>query len=858
MLEYKDLVGTGILSESIFQLIFTDKPNIQRKMLAGRSLIRTSYRICCFYVSLVQAYIIGEAIYRDCRVTELGYPEKLIDAVCRNWPIGSGTEISQNSKTVFSTLMDISASAISGIVSENSALVFKKFRETYKKFEDDDYRDKNNDWDDADILALLKAFSLLSCTEVDFEALRFIFRNKTDFTVSCDPFVVFYENDYRVGRKTDEGYSLVSVKKGEKNGELILNVTELQKRCSSSQEIRPIRRQASKDENLRMICKALGMNTEWYEVEECWCDLAFLDYITGVTRKSLKKFWANRVKDDNMDVTLLLKNVFDGTEMQDRITADKKITLENIDTIFYELYINYGIFKTMWGVFYDNPEYKHSRTLFGIYMDEFEDIGKITHDQRMQYERECDIQINSRLEKLKGFVSQSTVQYDKRMRAIKAEWRANCILKAAGIRGNNLFTDEEAILSIDNYFEMIKNPTTTLKADLNSAMSFLIELYGPLLKVSADFDDEDYASQVSAIKEENKNRSTTELFECFNEIVEKSIENPVIEKHIGRSQGICDPRMLSFVSRSVTKHFEKGEKSAITKRSIFVSYCHADKEKVEKYVEKWLNAGYNIFFDEKRFKAGYDWQEKAFDAIESEECVAVFVFMSRAAAVSDAVYLEVEHAAMLNKNGEKDIVIAPINLESEEIDDYLAELIHSKKSGTYTSKLRPKFNGGNIIHYNYDTEMDTKVELRIRELLLTGDGDDYAYSDKYNDFELAVANFYSFLKYGDEQFTWRGAEEIDEAFSSGRYNPAKCIFPLVVSVKETKIKRDTIALAGYEIIRGKGADNLGTNYILSSKRLAPDDYYCIPNYRAMADDGSWMVNPLMICNDFFAENMQED
>ena len=74
---------------------------------------------------------------------------------------------------------------------------------------------------------------------------------------------------------------------------------------------------------------------------------------------------------------------------------------------------------------------------------------------------------------------------------------------------------------------------------------------------------------------------------------------------------------------------------------------------------------------------------------------------------------------------------------------------------------------------------------------------------------------------------------------------------MLASVRETRIKRDNITVIGYEIIRGKGRANKPSNYILSSKKLAVDEYYCLPNYKTVGENCSWMVEPLLISYDKF-------
>jgi len=63
-----------------------------------------------------------------------------------------------------------------------------------------------------------------------------------------------------------------------------------------------------------------------------------------------------------------------------------------------------------------------------------------------------------------------------------------------------------------------------------------------------------------------------------------------------------------------------------------------------------------------------------------------------------------------------------------------------------------------------------------------------------------------------------------------------------------------VTLLGYEIVKGKGCVGHSENYILSSKKLMTDDYYCIPNYRRVGEDCSWMIEPLMVPHDCFDSN----
>jgi hypothetical protein len=118
----------------------------------------------------------------------------------------------------------------------------------------------------------------------------------------------------------------------------------------------------------------------------------------------------------------------------------------------------------------------------------------------------------------------------------------------------------------------------------------------------------------------------------------------------------------------------------------------------------------------------------------------------------------------------------------------------------------------------------------------------------YTDLELQVAKFYTFLKYGDD-CDW-AAKNIDEYFhgySDASPSLSHCIYPIVASMKETKIHRDNITMVGYEMVNGRADSGERTNYILTTRPLtSPDDYYCIPHEARVGDDCSWMADPLLI------------
>ena len=111
---------------------------------------------------------------------------------------------------------------------------------------------------------------------------------------------------------------------------------------------------------------------------------------------------------------------------------------------------------------------------------------------------------------------------------------------------------------------------------------------------------------------------------------------------------------------------------------------------------------------------------------------------------------------------------------------------------------------------------------------------------------------YAFFKTG-KYLIYDNNEALSDVFSSSTKDLSKCVYPLIASVKEKQIRRDNIALLGYELSAGKKYASSDTKYILTSRKLKADDYYCIPKSRFVGDNCQWMVEPLLIRGDDISE-----
>ena len=357
----------------------------------------------------------------------------------------------------------------------------------------------------------------------------------------------------------------------------------------------------------------------------------------------------------------------------------------------------------------------------------------------------------------------------------------------------------------------------------------------------------------------------------------ESTNNTNLEHYLGRTR-ICDPNKLESYTRHLRNLISSIQQSNDTSvqggivPQVFISYSHKDMERVKRYTDHFKKSNIPIYIDESEFHTGDNWIEQATNFIYSANCKAVVVFLSKNSVESKAVSKEVGAAVQAAEEKFRDQTdrnrfIIPINLEYETPHSYLYGKLdkrHSVESGGFSSKtyqyadkIAECITSDNIHQSSDNWDIDV-LEHDIKERLKVKlDGTLIESQRDYNDLEYAVASFYAFLKFGDE-FKGSKKSDIDHDFTNTPINGKFCIFPLVTSVKETNIKRDNVTLMGYEIVGGTDLSNKSTNYILSSRKLPPDDYYCIPNGKTTAKDCAWMVEPLLINDYLFMRPPTED
>lgn len=874
-----EILEKKLISPSLLTLLFGNNRRNMIRAFVPSSLAQTSYKLCLFYTALIQAHIIGKAISLDTTIEQCGYPSAVVSGIQKSW--ASGTDLLSKSN-VFSFLETCMRTGDNRIVGTDGAGIIDKIKGYYDKYKQG--AAKTTDFMKDELFCeLLRAMPLYSSTTLDEETLKFVFSDVdgSEFSIKCSPFITFLneQNDMAIQEYSQHFSVLISVEKGRKTGELVFKIANLHTYVYDQAPQR-ITRNAAKNENLRLICKTVGIDADWYSVEDCWCDLSFLTLLTSINISSLNRFWQESSNQlhyrPSSTVTEKFMDMFVGSEVLEQVRNLKHVTLGNLSSVFYELYINCGVFKTMRALFLDTKDHNYGEQLFDIFMKELVDKNMISECQAGTIRTECQERIDDKLQRLLEYAPLRTSRYDARSRMIKAEWHAYYVLKATGIHADNLLTDEESLHTIDDYYDMLRNPQTKVEDDLRNVLCMLTEFYGALVKIKPPFDENVYKKHLWEIKDQNQGKDIKALLQDFVSINDQSKQSEAVDKLLGREY-ICNPdRLRQFVNmlqKSLDDKDEKTESPSETQKKLFISYSHKDKDRIHPITEKLREKNVHLFLDESEFHAGEKWFESAKKFIDSDSCVGVLCFMSHNSAASDAVACELEFATRIkgkldSTDPRKSTFITAYNLEQDAlIDDYLQDIAfkspgdpgYDENTCDCAMRIRKCISHGQL-NWEYDKGINDKVAQIAKDfnqkLSPAKDGELDVDARDYTRWELDVASFYVFLKFGEPVLSVTSAQTIDAHFKRKDLSIAMCVFPMVVSVKETQIKRDNIALAGYEIIRSKGDNERSINYILSSKRLDADDYYCLPHYRNIAENCSWMVEPLLISEKVFSKNVK--
>ncbi|MBQ7408871.1 MAG: toll/interleukin-1 receptor domain-containing protein [Clostridia bacterium] len=887
---YQELIQNNLITPSCAELLFGKQEGRAMRLRESRLAKKTVRSVSVFYAALVSAYVVGVALKRGVTIRELEEYKPIADVIYAYWSVGTERGLHSERKQDAPHLSflnecasckatDIAGDGLKDIVSLLSAVHIKVV---------DDSRIMELLFTNEQFIEFIKQLPLLKNTEVDAQSMKLIIKGESE-RVECplSPYFTFIkgsadDNGYlveeTVNEITDECYVLSSVQRGDRDYELVFNTVSLDSK-SEMPKTRRIGRKIALFDNLILACRAVGIQKQWCN-DDYWCNFAFIKKLANVIKPVIEKY---------LDIPFSMMN---GEEIKKKIaTLSNRLTEteyfknhntineDKLDAIIYEMLITQGVYKSIFSFFYTATKLRNKSEfkLLSLMMDEFLRIGLLN-------KREIEVSIatarsgiETHLFKLEKIVQKNTKAYNIRVREIIAEEYTKCVLKAAGINNNKIVADEEEVLSIDDYYDMFKNPETNIEEDVTKIFQFLNAFYGGLDDIGWDFDEKKYAE---AIRERKKlsedNCSIEELFNQFEKIILNSSKINGVEKtktnadHIIGRNSLCSIESFRFfkdkflINLKEEKQLQEMGANKIQKPCIFISYSREDDKdfKITRFVDQIIAAGFEVFFDKEAIAAGQDWKRKVEKAISDNKTVAFCLFVSRNALKSSNVYDELKFAQDVAERryagdvDRKEQFIIPINIEDQNIGDYLKEF-----KDTFDAKKYE--NLSNVSRKSFITLSDINKVTDIAEKL----ADEGEWSDgeiiikkPQTDLEISCANLLGFLKYGDDWRLTTNSEMVEEHFfdgKNGEYDTTHCIYPVVASVRETRIKRDNITVIGYEIIRGKGRDNKVSNYILTSKKLAVDEYYCVPNYKTVGENCSWMVEPLMISHELITGGGKE-
>ena len=861
--------------------------------------------VSLFYFGLMQCYCFAKAQKENTSLKEIDLPVDVLTPLINIWDVDKPNTFSKDGE-IFSYLI-VASEKLSdpSVLLPQARECIVKVRSACEDLVADSRRFLGS-YGQKNFIELLESLPLLKKVSFSENTMKITFFADANLSVRISPFISFLSFDMDllgepVEKVTSNCCVLTSVSKGEVNDELFFDTVTLGETDADFSNKR-IGREISENENLKLLCAIAGVNTHWYSIDECWCDLKFLNKMVGATVTVILDYMGIDLEDceeiDLLETYVPYKKLAE--LLNDSIYfrscflhhENDEINVFDLNHLLFELFLESGLFKTVRDIMLNSPSLSEAsiKKMFDQYISFFVSSNTITKRSASRYESECDKKISNSLEKLSHIVSPDSEIYEKRKREIIAEWRTSYVLKAAGIKNKSLFADVETILSIDDYYDMLVNNETSPEEDLKKVLRMLCIFYESIIDNTFPFNEKKYFSTVRKIAPNYNGLEVEELFESFISIA-KRIENL---KHVDQLLG---RKGLGEGSIKRLKHYYDSIRNAkngknnvynsgpVHTATVFISYAHEDASVVRPIVERWKSQGLKLFFDETDIHDGENWQKVAEKAMDDEKCKMVIYFASKNSVKKTAVRDELFHAKVIRsdkyKNSEKraDRFIVPINLESEKLSVYLDQIAEKDPDTGLRQNakdIRKVLDNCRSSWVEYTALSSDELDRKIRDdyKFFTNNDGRIVPPGCFTAYKLAVANFYAFLKFGYK--SQYNEEQIDDHFNDNKkVGLERCIYPIVASVKEAKIKRDNIAIAGYELIRGKGRSKTNVNYILTSRTLDVDDYYCIPKYRNAVEAhrqlsqsvqdkkytmnllSNWIVEPLLIKCDPFIEILNQ-
>lgn len=836
----------NLVSQSLFKLLLGDPDDYEAPILQTLSLPKLMYDICIFYSSLIQMRLTNLAISKTTTVYSFcgNGTKRMLSSM---W---NGDDKISSEMVVFSFLVDCiredvdpEAFCESSITSiRDSGEIYDRFLKISSVWNIEEYKTR--------FISLLESLPLLSTTEIDVEEQKIRFNDQE--WVDMMPFMFIMNNHL---------FLTSSVSAGEQNNQIALNLYE----CNCPDEDpdeNVVRVTVYNNEYMTMLCSAFELKTVWYDQEEYLGNCTFVVRLSEVLASAVQEDIASAV-GIQMDIMPYVRDYFTNSAIRasldkyhfgidhNGVCGDNNYALQNI---FMGLIVMHGAFYTthdlvLVGVNLGNTScvpsptdttdrsYADSEALFLKIIDVIKAKGYSTLDVQECVD-ECMNDIETHLDQLKGIVPVNTRAFQIRADHIHAEHMSRCILQLLGVDRDNLFTDQETMLSIHDFLDMIHNRNADIPSIFRRVISFVIKFY----------------STVTGIYREVPNDCTpADAVRILRDYCIEVSDNRRLTDAIGRN--ICDTRILDKYIRNLEMidSWNGDGVRMIPNRYFMISYAHNDSEFVKETVRKLREQGYNIHIDEDRFDIGDHWKHRFISEINNENCVGVLAFLSKTSVRRKSIAYELQSSDNYSKNrglSPEDAYrfVIHINMEKTPISDWMGKLVFSSDARMTDEWMNAnecmEYLNRDKIFIDADDSLIRNLEPVLRSR--TSGGIKEPDIKTMNPAELAAESFLTFLKTG--RFLWLNNKSIIEhaSLTIDASDINHCVFPLLLSVKETRIKRDSITILSYDLLNGKSGKDSVNRVMLSSSNILADDYYCIPNIKSCGECGEWMANPLLV------------
>lgn len=855
---FETIDGEHLISPSLEPYLFGNRGARSAPIRQFQTFPKLAHSICMFYAAVIQARIMSEALKTGLTITEYLKNDRVSKTLKGVWSDGS-YDLSR-ATTVFSFLYDCSS----------LALLSDMFDEDYESARSDASEDYISSLEgkkqidvvsvQANFLKLLRYLKSLSTMELKPE--------KGVVVINGSP--IFFKPFMFI--KSGSVFITSRANRGERNGLLELSIFPYFKSFDSAMKIYQL--DVKSRERYNFFCKAMEINPEWYKREEYLGNCAFVVNLSDILSKLLI-YNIHVVHGKEGHIQKYLSYYFEGTDLENdsrnipiKIQADGSSIIDGernqfaLQNLLIGFIIKYGAYHTTYCVMFDNDPYneedhkEYSKINYRNMMDKMVEllitmnISPVANPESV-LDHYRDV-IEYHVDKVKEIIPERSLPFRKRVAEIYAEQRTNCIMNLLG-SDSQIFLDQEDILSIQDYYDMVEYRNNTLSSVMYDVTKFLVRFYmditGKTIDVPKDLTPDKYVR-------------------IFHEFCKSCEDNPLMESKIGRKH-LCNNYDLSDLLDEATSisDWSPGEGGQVTKDYFFVSYCHEDSTIVKAAVREWKSRGYNIVYDKDVLHQGQSWRTEVVKTLLNPQCKGAFVFLSERSIIKEPVRYEIEQILHIGSKRELNNLsednefpfLVPINMHPDKSLDWMTDtkyrLEPESQDFSNADFIRRQFpNDILCIKYdeNFIEESSNVLKERLSAKTSVVDYESVTPAEKF------VLSYLAFLKTGTKHVFDPSTHEIFEKICEGKDpNIYRCIYPLLISVDEKRVKRDKITIIGFDILNGKRHSKNKGKVMITSSALTENDYFCIPNIKSSGECGEWISNPYLISSEVI-RNWQEN